>query len=392
MSERNQAAGYLAIGKQTAPNTPVVPTILTPFYKQSLATNPTLIEDKPVYGSKFEIFQQLQGTRSHKGGVTVMAEPFTAMYWLDQIMTLQSTSGSSPSVTRVYGFSNTTDPGFYTYDFNFVSQVVRFWGVGASKLAMPFSNEEMQFDLSVAGLGSFYGREVASIAGQVITFTTSYDPAPTTGLVVGDLVAVKSLDGTRNLNNLVIGSLTNTTVTVTGTITSAQAGDMFVLRPNPALTLLTQTPFLWPTTQYKYSTSNLASALSAAQTRLEMGTTFDITHKFESDDGSKRSGGYDPASLIRTTGMYDFKTKQYFDNADQFKIWHAVAKQAAAMQASSGPNGLLQAGMNSFKIKKLGMPTSFGTTIYQDLEYGPQFDQVDGAGLTMTLVNGSATM
>lgn len=391
MAERNQAAGNLAIGKQTSPNTPVTPTILTPFYKQSLETNINLIQDKPVYGSKFEVFQQLQGSRSHKGSLTVMAEPFTAMYWLDQILTLQSTTGTAPTVTRVYGLSNTQDPGYYTYDLNLVSQVVRFWGVSASKLATPFANEEMQFELAVSSLGSFYGREIASISGQIVTFTTTYDPAPTTGLVVGDLIAIKSPDGSRNLNTLVISALTGTTVTVTGTITSAQAGDMFVLRPNAALTLTLGQPFLWPLTQYKFSDTNLAGALSAAQTRLESGTTLDISHKFESDDGSKRSGGFDPGSLIRTTGYYDFKTKQYFDNPDQFKRWHAISKQSAAM-VSTSTIGSMTVGMNNFKIRKAGTPTQFGQTIYQDLEYGAQNDMVDGAGMTVTLVNQTATM
>jgi hypothetical protein len=203
MAERNQAAGYMAIGRQTAPLTPVTPNILTPFYKQSLETMVNLIQDKPVYGNKFEIFQSLQGMRSHKGQITVMAEPYTAMYWLDQILTLVSTTGAGPSYTRTYQLSNTVDPAYYTYDLNLVSQVVRFFDVSASKLSMPFTNEEMQFDLTVSALGSYYAREIASIAGQVITLTTSYDPSPTTGLVVGDLMAAKSTDGTVNIGGLV---------------------------------------------------------------------------------------------------------------------------------------------------------------------------------------------
>jgi hypothetical protein len=180
-------------------------------------------------------------------------------------------------------------------------------------------------------------------------------------------------------------------VAVTGTITGIAAGQMLVLRPNPALALQTETPFLWPLTQYKYGPT-LATALTNPQTRLESGTTLELDHKFESDDGSKRSGGFDPASLIRTTGMYMFKTKQYFDNPDQQKNWLAINKLSAAAQSTSGPYGLLQIGMDNFKINKIGMSTAFGQTIYQDLEYGPQYDVTDGTGMVITLVNDKATM
>jgi len=269
--------------------------------------------------------------------------------------------------------------------------VVRFFGVGASKLGMPFNNEEMQFDLSVSALGSYYGREIANIAGNVITLTTSYDPNPTTGLVVGDLMAAKSTDGTVNVNGLAITALTASTVTVSGTITGAAPGHFLVIRPNASLTLNTLTPFLWPLTQYKYGTT-LAASASAAQTRLEPGTLIDIMHKFKSDNGEPRSGAFDPASLIRTTGMYDFKTKQYFDNPDQYKIFHAITKQAATIASTSGATNSLVANLNHFKIDKLGQPTQFGEVIYQDIQYGPQYDMPDGQGMSFVLTNGSVTM
>ncbi len=391
MAERNQAAGYMAIAKQTTPTTPVTPSILVPFYKQSLETSINLIQDKPVYGGKFEIFQQLQGMRSHKGQITVMAEPYTAMYWMDMLLTLLSTTGSGPYV-RTYGLSTTTDPNFYTMDINLVSQCIRFYGVGASKLSMPFVNEEMQFDLSVSALGSYYAREIASVASQVITLTTTYDPVPTNGLVVGDKLSVKSTDGTVNVTGLVISSITNTTVTVTGTLTGVAAGQMLVLAPNTSLTLSSLlTPFLWPLTNYKFA-STLSGAQAAAQTRLESGTTIDIEHKFESDDGSKRSGAFDPASLIRTTGLYAFKTKQYFDLPDQLKLWLAISKQGAQMLANSGANNSLAVNMNNIKLMKRGEATQFGQTIYQDEEYGPMYDTTDGAGMTVVVTNQSSTM
>lgn len=393
MAERNAAAGSMAIGRQTSPTTPVTPTILTPYYKQNLITDLGLIEDKVIYGSKFEVLQQLQNSREHRGGVTVMAEPNTAMYWLDMILTLISTTTAGGLTTRTYVLSNGTDPNFYTIDVNLVSQVVRFFGVTASKIAEVWNNGEMQFDLDLSGLGSFAGREIASIAAQVITLKTDYDPAPTTGLVVGDLIAVKSVDGTRNIS-LTVSALTATTVTVTGTATGTAAGDMLVIRPNTTLVPDITTPFLWPLTNYNFGTT-AAAALAGSQTRLEPGTTVEVIHGFQNEGGEKRSGGFDPASLIRTTGRYNFKTKQFFDNPDQMRIFHGIQKQAAVARHFSGSAPLvseLRLVMNHFKVNDLSRPTDFGETIYQEIGYGPQYDLTDGQGMSYVLINQKATL
>lgn len=389
MAERNAAAGYMAIGKQPAATTPVIPNVLTPYYKQSLETGLNLIADKPVYGNKFDVFQQLQGTRSHKGSLTVMAEPNTAGYWLDMLLTRVSTTGVGP-YTHTFQLSNTQDPNYYTVDVSLVSQVVRFFGIAASKMSWMWQNEELQFDMAASALGSFMAREIASISLQVLTLTTTYDPNPTTGLVVGDLIAIKSTDGTVNLNTLTISALTNTTVTVTGTITSAAAGNMLVLRPNNSLTPSLGTPFIWPLANYKWG-ATAAAALAGAQTRIEPGTSFDIAHNFESDNGQPRSGGFDPASLIRTTGMYNFKAKQYFDNADQWKQFMAINKQGATQQFFSGTSAELRVILNHMKEQQLSPPTSFGQTVYQEITYGPQYDQTDGQALSVVLINNVAT-
>ncbi len=80
MAERNAAAGYMALGKQTLATTAVTPALYTPYYSQDLDTNFNMISDEPVYGNKFKRFQTLRGLRSHTGSLTVMAEPNTAGY------------------------------------------------------------------------------------------------------------------------------------------------------------------------------------------------------------------------------------------------------------------------------------------------------------------------
>lgn len=396
MAERVAASGYAALGVQTNATTPAIPSVFTPYYKQNMETNLNLISDKPVYGSKFQTFQMLQGTRSHKGTISVMAEPVTAEPWLDMLLTKLSTTGGSDPFTHTFGLSTTVDPNFYTLDISLVSQVIRFFGVGASKLGFSFQNEELQFDMSLSGLGSFYGREVASISGSgpyTITFTTTYDPAPTTGLVATDLLYVKSSTGAYVDIATTLTSLTPTTITVPASpsLAGVTAGDYVTLRPQ-TVSLTTQTPFIWPLTNYYFGASSTAALASSTQTRLESGSaTPTIMHNFENDDGSKRSGAFDPASLIRTVGGYDFKIKQYFDKTDQLKQWQAINKQACVMRCFSGTNHQLYMVMNNIKQTQETIQTQFADVIYQEETYGPQYDTTDGTGMSLVLINGTST-
>jgi len=387
MAERSAALGYAALAKEATKGTAVTPTIYVPYYEQKIATDPNLVADMPVYGGKYRTYQALQGQRSHKGTIKVMAEPNTTGYWLDMLLKRTNTTGANP---YTHTFDHSADSNSYTMDISLVSQVVRFFGVQASKLIPSFSGDEMQHDITVSALGSFYGAEVASVATTTVTLVTTHDPAPTTGLVVGDLVKVTKTDGSVS-TNFTISSLTPTTVTLNATAAAFAAGDMLVLRPaTPSFSLLT--PFLWPTTQFCFG-ATASAALSATQTRLESGSQIEINHDFEDDNGSKRSGSYDPASLVRTVGDASFKIKQYFDNPDQLKQWLATAKNACVMRAySQGTTYEFRVTLNNLKIATDAIETKFGDVIYQEEDYTSVYDSSDATGMTAVVINGISSI
>lgn len=387
MSERTASAGYVALKKQTVATTPVTPDVYAPYYKQSMATDIHMVEDNPVYGNKFKSFQLLRGQRSHGGALTVMAEPDTAARWFDMLLTKTATSGSNP-YTHTFGLSNTTDPNLYTVDISLVSQVIRFWGVGASSLKCGFADDEMQFEIATSALGSFFGREIASISTNVVTLKTDYDPIPTTGLVASDLVRIVKADG--SLVDTTVTSFTDTTVTLGSGGTGVAAGDMLVLRPaTPSLSI--KTPFLWPRTEYRFG-ADAATALSASQTRLERGTEMTIEHMFEDDMGARRSGAFDPAALVRTVGQLGFKKKQFFDTPDEIKVWNALSKKACVMRSFSETGYELRVTANHIKPKTNDTPTEAEGVIYSDVDYGAQFDQTDGQGMDVKVINAVATI
>ncbi len=392
--ERNASTGYAAIKKESAVGTPVTPNVYTPYYKQKLVSDFHLMEDTPVYGNRFKNLQHLRGSRSHGGSLTVMAEPDTAGYWLDMLLNKASTSGSDP-YTHTFGLSNDTMPNSYTLDLALGGQVVRFWGVQASSLKVGWDDEKMQFDVSVSALGSFYGREIASVSTNAITLKTDYDAEPTKGLVASDLVQIQKADG--SVVNTTVSSITSTVVNVASAGSGVAAGDMIVLRPaTPSFAV--KRPFIWGLTQFFFA-ADLAAAVTASatasnQTRLEPGTEVELMWEFDDDEGSKRSGGFDPASLIRTIGDYKFKCKQFFDTAADIKTWNKLDKKALVMRSKSGSTNQyeFQVLLNNMTLQSPAPESESGSTIYSEQEFGGNFDTSDGEGMKAKAINSIATI
>jgi hypothetical protein len=392
MAERNASGGYIAIGKETVKGTPVTPAAYVPYYKQSLVTDIGLISDEPVFGNKFVRFQALQGMRSHGGSLSVMAEPNTAAYFHDMLSTKTSTTGANP-YTHLFQASNTTDPNSYTLDISLVSQVVRFMGVEANKLAYAWNNDRMTLDLDVAALKSFYGREIATAVTTTVTLKTDYDPRPTDGLVNGDLIKLTTVDGVTVLNTTISSvNADGITLTLGASAAAFTAGDMLVLRPaTPSFTLLT--PFLWGKTQFCFG-ATAAAALSATQTRLEQGSAITLMHDFDNKQGSQRSGQFDPASLPRSTYDLTVKLKKYFDLPDDIKNWNALVKRALVMRAYAGATNQyeLRVTLNNMKIANDNLPTDSGNVIFQEFDFMPTYDTSDGQAFDVKVINALATI
>jgi hypothetical protein len=393
MSERNAAAAYVALKKESVKGTAVIPDTYTSIYRQSLNTDINLIDDKPIYGNKFARLQSLQGIRKHQGSLSVMGEPNTLARFFDMLMQKGSTTGSGP---YTHPFTHgTTDPNSYTVDISYVSYVQRFMGVEASKITIGWDGEKMVPEIDVSGLASFTGAEIASISTTTVTLKTDKDPTPTNGLVASDTVKIVKSDGTST--NFTISSLTATTVTLSATAAAFAAGDMLVIRPaTPALTLLT--PFVWGNTHYFFA-ADAATAFSNSstlsnQTRLEPGTEMTMMHGFNDEAGEKRSGAFDPASLIRTTYDATFKAKLFVDNPSKLKEWNAISKQAIVMRAYTGSSNQyeLRVTLNNLRVKTNEMPFESEQVMYHDYEFSVDYDTTDGQAFDAKLLNAVSTI
>lgn len=389
MAERLANLGYLALIKEVTKGTPLSPTDFVPLYKEGINTNLNLVEDNPIAGNKFVRYQVLQGQRSHKGDITVMAEPNTIGRLMDMILTKGTTTGAGP-YTHPFTLSTAADPKSYTIDVSTGNVVARYWGVEASKCAIAWDKNEMRIVLSLSALGSFQGRQIATVAGSgpyTVTLDTTYDPAPNTGLVIGDLIRFRAANGTTV--DATVATLVGTTQFTTATNpTPAAAGDMVYLRP-ATTTFNNLTPFLWSNTQFKFG-ATAAAAAAAAQTRVEQGSGWTLTHKFESDDGAMRSGGLDPAALVRTQGDIDLKIKKFFDTPTDIQNFNQLNKTACVVSHFSGATNQYELRLTYNHLKtdgKVVPDIESGNIAYSEIDYKPQYDTTDGQGFDIKVLN-----
>lgn len=393
MAERPVALGHMIVGLQSAAGTPVTPGVAIPYYKESLTTDPSFVKLNPAMGNKFETFKIMRGMRKHRGNVTVLFEPNTAGHLLNMLYTKGAPSGAGP---YTHPFTANGDSAFYTIDLSTVSQVFRFWGVAASSLKPGWNENEAQAELALSALGSFAGREIATISTITLTLKTDYDPVPNKGLVVGDLVTITKADNSSTLNTT-IASVNADGITITlGTSAAAySAGDMITLRPQtPTLTLLDS--FELARTYIGYgatASAALTAAVLATQTRVDQ-LDFELRHGFNKEDGEQRSGGYDPASLVRTRSGFDHKIKKFHDTPEELQRYNAMTKRACVIRMLSGSTNQyeLRITLNNL-VTGNPKPESESDGIFMsDLEFLGAYDSSDAQGMDVKVINNLATI
>lgn len=394
MAERLSNLGYLLVGDEVTAGTAVTPSVAVPFYKETMVSNQNPVEETPVVGIKFEPFQMIPGQRDHKGDIEVLAEGNTAAYFVDMLLTVGAATGGGP-YTYAGTLSTTTAPKSKTIDISYANIVYRFYGCQASKITPAYDKNEMRLNVSLSALGAFGPRKIGSITGAgpySVTLDTAYDQSPTTGLVAGDLIRFYHA-GSATVDATVTAITNGTTFTTTTSPAPAVAGDTMYLRPQtPTLTLLA--PFTWAKTQFCFG-ATAAAALSAAQTRLESGTNWSVTHKFESDNGAERSGGLDPASLVRLTGGAAFKYKKFFDTPEDMQQWSITGGNACVVRHYAGSTNQYEfrVTLNNLVPKTTPQPKADSSKIlYSDIDYVAVYNATDGQAFDIKVINNLATI
>lgn len=394
VTERLSNLGYLGLKKQTGPTTPATPNVFVPIYGAAIQTDLGLITQTPIYGGKFENYNVIPGSRSHKGTLTTMAEPNTTAHIANMLLTKVSTTGSGP---YVHTFELTGNAQPYTADISTGNVVARFVGLQASKLTSSWNGGELQWVIDVMALMSFRG---ATLSGTptgsgpyTVALDTTHDPAPTKCLVVGDLIRfVKESDGTV-IDATIATIVDGVSITTSIDVTSLGSGDVMHLRPATVSFTLLDT-FIWPKTQYCFGATATA-ALSASQTQVEQGSKYEITHKFENDTGSQRSGSFDPAALPRLTGLYAVSVNKVFDGPEDVVAGQKLTKTSLALRHYAGSTNQYEARLVANHLKtdgKVFPELKPGEIEYSQIDYPPVYDSGDGKGMQFVVTNNLASV
>lgn len=379
--------GYGALKVQSDKDVAVVPNVFFPLYKDTLGTDINADEDSPIVGQRMRIYQMFMGMRKHEGVLEVLGEPNTAEYWFDMLLKQGSITGSNP---YTHPYTLDVPPKAYTIDLLKGQLVERFWGVEAQSIEPVFDKNLTKFNIDVSARGSFIARQIATVSTTTITLDTAYDPVPNKGLVVGDLVRVMKADGSTILDTTVSSINVDGITVVLGASAAAFApGDFIFLRAQtPSLSVLD--PYLWARMEFRFA-DTAANALTAAQTRLEQGSKWKISHMFEKKEGSDRSGAFDPAGFPRTLGEAQITAKTFFDQPQDLNRFLRVAANACVIRMFSGSDKELRITLNAIRQKVSKRPLETGNIVYNEIDYEANYKTADGQGMGVSVINGIAT-
>jgi hypothetical protein len=375
MTTRLANLGYLALKKQTDKDVAVLPDVYVPLYKESLNTKINLDTDNPIAGNKADVFQHIQGLRDHGGDIQILAEPISAGLIFDMLLKKGTTSGASDPYTHPFNLT-ADDPNAYTVDIAKGQVVFRYIGVEAYELSPEFGDNKMMFNVSLAARKSFIVREVASVTSTEVIFKTDYDPSPTTGLIIGDIIRIQKANGTY-LDGTILTVDSAIKVTLNASFTGVVAGDLFFIRAaTPSFTALT--PFLWARTEFRFSNVSAAAALSATHTPLESGSAWSIKHEFANNEGEKRSGSFDPAELARKLTSLEMDVKAKFDDASDMNRFLTNQFKACVVRHFSGANHELR--ITSYRQKFIENPVELNTgdLLYAEGKMKSEYSLSDG--------------
>ena len=286
-----------------------------------------------------------------------------------------------------------------TIDISVGDLVKRFYGVMASKVTPAWKDNEMTLKVSISALGSFQGATIAtatySSPTTTVVFDTTYDPNPTTGLVVGDSVKFYTPGTYTPTTATIVGVTNGTTITLTGNYSAYTANSSILyLSANASPTFSLLPNFLWTNTQFCFG-ATASAALSAAQTRLNSGTTWETTYGFSSDAGEQRSGGNDPASLPRTTINCDFTAKKFFHYPDDIQAMQKLTKGAVVIRHFvyfGGTTYEMRVTINHIVASNPLPPIKPKEINYSTIKYDTQYDATDGQMYGITMINNLATI
>ncbi len=396
MSEILFNKGYVGLAIEPAPGTATTPTDYLQAYDFNIKTKRNFNKMAPAAGNVYGVQNVVPGLRDHTGDATFVFEANTAEKIFAMMLAMSGKTGSNPYTST--GTLSASTPKTYTIDVaSGTNTVQRYYGCQVEKITLERTENELKLKPTISALGSFQGREIASVTGAspyTINFKTDYDPSPTTGLAVGDLLRTYAASGGTTIDCTVASIVSATAITTTTNVSANVSGDFVYLRPaSPSFNMLPQ-PALWSNT-HVYFAATAAAALSASETHVEEGSTWEISYPFKDVKGEHRSGSQDPAALLRKPAEVSLTIKKYYDTPGDVENYNNMAKTACQFRHYFYSNGNVYEVRITFNNLTTDDPLpqyKAGEINYSEIKYIAKQDVIDGQAFSVTFINANPTL
>lgn len=394
MAEKIADLGYCLVGKQTAADTAVTPSVQIPLVSKDIYTDMNFDDEIAILGNRAARQALIGGQRMHQGSIEALAEPNTIAYLVAMLLKKGTTTGGGP---YTHPFTVDEPANSWTFDFAANDMVQRFWGVKAGNMSASFNDNKMHVNMDISALGSFITREISSTSGAsspyTISLKTNYDENPTKGLVASDVMRAYDVSEGTFVDFAVQGITDETDITTTTDITALEDGDIIFLRKQtPSNSLLY--PFTFSRTEFCFA-DTAANALSATHTPLETGSTFSIDFPLVNAGGEHRSGAKDPSALVK--GLIDAEVnvlKTFMkENADVLDTnrFLTIGDRALVIrcysEAVSGTNTELRLTLNTVNWRENPIQMDAGELVIAEGVMVPSYNKTDGQVLDVKVIN-----
>lgn len=229
--------GYLAIGKQSADQTAVKPSVYLELLTESLIVNWNQQALMPIAGSIEANRRNVNDKVTVSGTITVNLDSKTIGYLLTNFFGLPSTATIQAGKVYEHVFTPQESVPSYTFDIRLAgdSLVKRYIGVKISQLEISQADNKMQATLTVMATRAFTEARVTNAT----TSATKFHLDQTSGLTVSDVIEFRDAADPTTVNATAsISTVSSENTLVVGSAASASVGDIVTIRRStPSYTL-----------------------------------------------------------------------------------------------------------------------------------------------------------
>lgn len=387
---------YMAIGKQTDANTPVIPSVFVPILEEDLSSDPNNERVKQIVGINWKSNLILQGIRKHSGKVKILAHPEMVGHFLN--MTLKKGETTGDAATGYTHPFTVDESSYYTIEILKGNAVHRFIGCKIDKLSLGVDGGNLVIDADIIANAKLnYGTLKTALtgAGMVsVVFDEKYDPEPCFGLVATDVIQVWN-NGVAT--DVVVASVAadKKSITCSATTVTGSQGALITLKAQTPSYSDLKRPFKLGQCLLGLG-ADITAALSAAGAYATATPVDELKLDLDNAIVERNASGKNDPVLLPGIPDATLTLKKLFERAEDIQQLYDIAKKACVLiftgdEIATGVYAKLTIKLYNIKPKKVDNKTKVGEYVYDESEFYVEYDNSDAKAVEITLLNDVAS-